>query len=706
MFAFGKHKGKSFEEVAESDVGYCKWVLGLEGPSGQLQAFADFVRANGVASGDGERAASRGRSLGSGRLGSQGEGTNFVCELLSAQEFQVRSEAAGGAAAFVPPNIWKAIGALKGARMSASRKEWLFPMSSYDNVVAELAGLGSVEEVPAWVLGFLRSAKLREHTLAKDRLPARLLPYQLEGVRFGLSRGGRCILGDEMGLGKSVQALSLAAQYTSEWPVLVVCPSTLRWVWQEQIQEWLPMLKPSEVQVVKKGTDVFNADAKFWIISYNLFAADCKAQKGRFQLRPDGTPHKVVIVDESHNIKEWGAERTKAVVPLVRKATRAMLLSGTPTRNAADELHPQLCAVVPGFSGKLADFRARYCIQQSTQIAGRTVNRVIGSRNASELNHLLTSVVMVRRLKKEVLAELPEKRRQKVPLDISDSKAMKDIKRDMEGMTGDFIGGGGGGTEALAALFQRTMNAKVPAVKEYLLEVLQRGDEKVIIFAHHKVMMDAISEMLTKQLAKDRLTHIRIDGGTPAQKRPGLVKTFQTDDSCRIALLSITACGEGLTLTAAGLVIFAELYWVPGAVEQAEARAHRIGTTHSKVVVEYLVVPGSPEERLYNTLERKKLETSHVLDGAAESLGAKEQRPVKPKRKLQPSLDDHVDSKRQAIETPPKGTQAKMKVKMQLQMQVEIETEENGGMTPSPVSRSKVEYLLRAARERQVLTKH
>merc|ERR1719464_2633463 len=115
---------------------------------------------------------------------------------------------------------------------------------------------------------------------------------------------------------------------------------------------------------------------------------------------------------------------------------------------------------------------------------------------------------------------------------------------------------------------------------------------------------------------------MRIDGTTQASKRLELVKKFQEDPSCRIALLSITACGEGLTLTAAGLVIFAELYWVPGAVEQAEARAHRIGTTHTKVVVEFLVVPNSPDEIIYNKLERKKKDTSHVLDGAVTSLDA------------------------------------------------------------------------------------
>merc|ERR1719464_87009 len=135
---------------------------------------------------------------------------------------------------------------------------------------------------------------------------------------------------------------------------------------------------------------------------------------------------------------------------------------------------------------------------------------------------------------------------------------------------------------------------------------------------------------------------MRIDGSTPLGKRHDLVKKFQEDPKCRIALLSITACGEGLTLTAAGLVIFAELYWVPGAVEQAEARAHRIGTTHQRVVVEFLVVPNSPDEHIYNMLERKKKDTSHMLNGAEESLNAKQEARL-PRKRPAPSESQPVN---------------------------------------------------------------
>jgi len=689
--SFGKHRGRTFAQVASADAGYCEWVLKLESPNGQLKDFAEFLRARtGHAqtsnSGPAVPAASsgapcpatvdaRGYSMPPARLGvnqapgtvkhlntpTSGIGINQVpglsilngprlgddsilaCELLQqTRQFVVRVErnpraagpASAGAAVYFPPHIWKAVSSLTSATLSADRRSWLFPLSCHGDVVTSLAKFGKVDPIPKWVFGLLEeSARHKQGELDVARLPPKLLPYQLEGVRFGVGRNGRCLIGDEMGLGKTLQALAIAAQYREELPVLVVCPSSLRWVWKQQAEEWLPeLVHADDVQVITKGADNFRRNAKFWIISYNLLATDAK--KGKFQARPDGSPHQMVIADESHNIKEWSAARTKAVVAILKTAKRAILLSGTPTRNTADELHPQLSSLLPCLAS-FAEFRSRYCVQQQTQIfSGKVVSRVVGARNTTELNSLLNSTVMVRRLKKDVLSQLPPKRRQKIPIEVSDEKVLREIRSEMQTLS-DLMSSGGGG-EAVQTLFLKTAKAKLPAVKEYLLEVLERGDEKTIIFAHHQIVLDGISQSLGEQLRRRGLSYIRIDGHTPGAHRPELVKCFQEDEKCRVALLSITACGEGLTLTAAGLVIFAELFWVPGAVEQAEARAHRIGSSHSKVIVEFLVVPNSPDERIFRSLERKTKDTSCVLDGTSKSLEAEmhERHAARRKRKL------------------------------------------------------------------------
>jgi len=730
---FGKHRGKSFLEVAQSDQGYCKWAMQMESPSGPMQAFVDFLKAvapKAVATpvrrqGPGVPNLLAGRSSnaagGDELLDVRGprldDNITLVLELFSEEEFRVRPETAPGVgfsaqgkilkkeSAYVPPHIFHAISKMKGSVIGDDRRSWIFPLKRHEAVARSLEEVGNVERVPSWVLQMLEKTRRSICMEAcPERLPERLMAYQEAGVSFGLSRGGRCLIGDEMGLGKSVQALALMAQYTEEWPVLVICPSSLRWVWKEQVQEWLPdIVDEDEIQVVKKGSDSFLPDVKFWIISYGLVASGAKGQKTKFQLRPDGSPHEAVIADESHNIKEWSAERTKAVVPLLRQAKRAVLLSGTPTRNSPEELHPQLCGLVQGISCKFADFRARYCMQQQKQVyGGRVVSQVVGARNSTELNTLLSSTIMVRRLKKDVLQELPPKRRQKVPLDVADARALKDIQKQSH-HSADWFNNDKDDDDK-KSLFLRIAQAKLPAVKEYILEVLERGDEKAIVFAHHKMMMDELSDLLEKRLSKDGLTHIRIDGSTPGAKRPELVKKFQTAQDCRIALLSITACGEGLTLTAAGLVIFAELYWVPGAVEQAEARAHRIGTTHNKVVVEFLVVPNSPDEHIYNSLERKKKETSKMLNGLEESLGA-EQR--ERKRKLASIAVAQLDkslshgSKRLAA-LAKSGADAAAAfdsaTPISKKLAVSSSTQSADTQTPSPVSRSKLDLLLRAAK--------
>ncbi|CAE7438940.1 Zranb3 [Symbiodinium sp. CCMP2456] len=618
-FTFGKHRGRSFQDVANTDASYCNWALTMENPNGQLKEFQQYLQRfqkRVPKAPSAPPTASAPRAVATPQKGQLASDITLVCELIQEDQFLVRAERLGSKdPVFVPPHVWQAVGRQEGASLGVDRRSWHFPLHKYKAVVTGLEELGQVEHIPSWVLNLLQKARRAAGDKVQEaRLPPKLLPYQLEGVHFGTEKAGRVLIADEMGLGKTLQALALAAQYRENWPVLVVCPSSLRWVWQEQALQWLNgVLRPCDVQVIRKGSEPLNPECHMWIISYNLLASD--ANRGKFTQRPDGTPHGIVIADESHNMKDWGAARTKTMVPLLRQAHRAVLLSGTPTRNSADELHPQLCGLIPDVA-RLVDFRARYCVmQQQSFHGGRAISRVVGARCAAELNFLLMSTVMIRRQKKEVLSQLPEKRRQRVPLDV-DGKLLRGVQSDD---LHDFIGDGPSKPDS-SDIFMQIAKAKLKAVKEYLSEVLERVDDKIIIFAHHKLMLDEISELLKKHLPKMSCSFIRIDGSTPMAKRQEIVRQFQEDPSCRIALLSITACGEGLTMTAASLVIFAELYWVPGCVEQAEARAHRIGSTHSKVVVEFLVAPNTPDEIIYNSLERKKQDTSAVLDGFAESM--------------------------------------------------------------------------------------
>lgn len=296
-------------------------------------------------------------------------------------------------------------------------------------------------------------------------------------------------------------------------------------------------------------------------------------------------------------------------------------------RNSPDELYPQLCGLLAHFPlfSELA-FKQRYCLMEVKHYRGRApVTKIVGARNSLELNNFITSTCMIRRLKKDVLHQLPEKRRQKVPLEIMNAEAIRTLRADMSKVNPEHFMPGKDLAETdlvMSSLLLKTSRAKLPAIKTHLLAVLEGSNEKAIIFAHHHEIIDEICSMIDNALRNCGLTYIQVDGRTPAVKRPELVKKFQENDTCRFAVLSITACGEGLSFTAAGLVIFAELYWVPGAIEQAEARAHRLGTAHNKVLVEFLVMPNSYDEVVYSRLNKKLIGTSLCLNGVAETLMA------------------------------------------------------------------------------------
>lgn len=547
------------------------------------------------------------------------DGVIAVVELVTRERFELRPErmeegCSVGFPGWLPKQAFADISGWPDNEFDTAKKCWTFPLSSYRDIEARLVQRKwPYEAIPDFVLNaLLRKDPIQTESQKLPDLHESLMPYQREGVEFGYRQAkGRVLIGDEMGLGKTLQALVLASFYLEEWPVLVICPSSVRFVWKEQATKWLPHLcSEDSVQVITKGKTSFRSDATVWVISYNLLADSRTGSK--FTARPDGQRHRVVICDESHNIKEWKTQKTRTVVSILDSSDRAILLSGTPIRNNPDDIHPQLCGLkLPGLL-KPHLFRRRYCRESTGSFGGQSFRKVAGARNAAELNLVLTSTIMIRRLKKDVLKELPEKRRQKVPIEPAATKLVKELRGQMENMA----------DESISMLFKKLASVKLPEVKEYVVEVLDRGNEKFIVFGHHHVMLDGLEEALQKRLKQDGLSYVRICGATPAAKRLDYVNEFQDNPDCRVALLSITACCEGLTLTAAGLVIFAELYWVPGTVEQAEARAHRIGTKHTKVVVEFLVVPGTPDDLIFNKLERKKRDCSSILDNLDETFEA------------------------------------------------------------------------------------
>lgn len=152
---------------------------------------------------------------------------------------------------------------------------------------------------------------------------------------------------------------------------------------------------------------------------------------------------------------------------------------------------------------------------------------------------------------------------------------------------------------ALLKYFFETSASKILAVRDYIIDLLESG-RKFLVFAHHKMMLDDIASCLTQKKYK----FIRIDGSTPAGVRQSLCDQFQQNKECLVAVLSITAANTGLTLTEASAVVFAELFWNPGALVQAEDRVHRIGQKNS-VNIHYLVAKKTADDYLWPLIQNK-----------------------------------------------------------------------------------------------------
>ncbi|CAE6973508.1 ZRANB3 [Symbiodinium natans] len=256
------------------------------------------------------------------------------------------------------------------------------------------------------------------------------------------------------------------------------------------------------------------------VVSYNLLSAAEQDPTGPGAFRD----FQMIIVDECHQLRGQSSKRAQAVVPLAKRAKHALLLTGTPLVARAEDAYPLLEALLPEEElPPPSDFAARY---------GRR-----GARRLQELHALLGSV-MLRRTKADMLPQLPKKRRRRVVLDL-------------EARAGSMAAAAH--EEAVEKACERLATTKKAAVAEYL-SCLVAANVRFLVFAHHLAMLDALETSLQEQSTR----YFRIDGSTPMAERSKYVESFQSSEEFQVALLSLTACSQGFTLSAASLVVFAE----------------------------------------------------------------------------------------------------------------------------------------------------
>ena len=465
----------------------------------------------------------------------------------------------------------------------------------------------TLAEIPSYVTRVRKKnhPKVFDHLKIAPKLWNTLFPYQKEGVEQIINKyGSRCLLGDDMGLGKTFQALAFISFHINtnadSIRVLVVCPSYLRYHWQHALNEWLDL----DSQIAKKGKDVLTE--KVCIVSYSMLKA--------LAIKP--CVFNVVVCDESHYAKSRKALRTKALTPICKSAKAALLITGTPALNRPIELFSQLLMLRPAYVKNYSAFAARYC--NGKQTAFGYDDR--GSSNEKELAWLLRKGFMVRRLKRDVLSQLPAKIRNSIWLEIKKCElgaVEKEFKR-WKRLNERIYKLASGSEEQREMIFERktvisllyllTAEAKIKAVVNWVVDALAKG-RSFIFFAYHLNILNAVEEAV-KNL---NLGYIRIDGSTPSHKRTSYVETFQTDPNIRIAILSIGAAGAGITLTRVNECVFGELVWTPGEIIQAEDRIHRIGQD-KKCEINYLLGTETLDSYMFPNICKKLLTIDQITD--------------------------------------------------------------------------------------------
>ena len=457
-----------------------------------------------------------------------------------------------------------------------------------------------------------------------------LYDFQKDGIKFGIERKGRILLADEMGVGKTVQAIGIALMYKEEWPVLIICPSSLKFVWRDEILKWIPDINDDKIniQIFKSSKDYFKCGVKIYIMSYDLTVKlEDKITEKNF---------KFIIADEAHYMKSPDAKRTKCLMPIIKRSKRVILITGTPILAKPVELYPLLTMLRPDLFHNFKEFGNRYC-DPKRNFFGMDWT---GSSNPKELNYILRHI-MIRRLKKEVMNQLPPKKRQKVEIQ-TDPKVIKQIQainlssekiiEKINELNNSQINPNivnyvnpekpENDNENLLNLFNKVYNlsaeAKISGVKEYIHYLIDNKC-KFLIFAHHMKMLDGIEE----EVKKLKVDYIRIDGKVKLEKRQEYVYKYQHDETCLVAILSITACYTGITLTAASTVVFSELHMTPAVMIQAEDRAHRIGQEHECVNIHYLYGPDTIDEVLFRMLNQKQNIFSNTLDNMVKNMEVK-----------------------------------------------------------------------------------
>jgi SWI/SNF-related matrix-associated actin-dependent regulator 1 of chromatin subfamily A len=351
------------------------------------------------------------------------------------------------------------------------------------------------------------------------------------------------------------------------------------------------------ISVVRSRKDVFDTRG-IVIVSYNLASSGALGQ-WRWDF---------LILDEAHACKNPASNTSRACLVTIWNSCRYRLaMTGTPVPNGrAFEAWTLFSRLLPSHFGESSRYIERYCIPEHTDW-GVTYPH---SKNLEELGRIAREHFMVRRRREEILSQLPDLIRCRVPLEVPRLKvqeAVKDLDVDTEEVVYSIDMNIPLRSDALSTARRKLGILKVEPAIEFLKSVVLEETNKVVVFCHHREVFFPLLEGLKREGV------VSINGTTSLDDRQRAIDAFQNDDKVRVFLASITAASTGITLTAASTVVFIEADWVPSVNEQAEGRINRIGQRADLMRAIYLVVPDSLDEAVMWSVHRKQRNIGKIM---------------------------------------------------------------------------------------------
>ncbi len=475
-------------------------------------------------------------------------------------------------------------------RFLAAGEVWVDPPA--------LALLQEIREQHARAAGLVALSAATDAPLQLPGLGGELKPFQRAGVAYLLAQR-RAFLADEQGLGKTIEALA-TLEADGAYPAVVVCPASLKLNWLRELQRWLPGRSAQALAGNGAGAPIAVADVT--VVNYDILAA-------RARELCDLAP-RALVLDESHYCKNAAAKRTQAVQALstaVPVDGLVLALTGTPVVNRPTELISQLRIL-----GRLQDFGSGVKFGE----------RFRGPDAHLRLHWHLRARCFVRRVKADVLPQLPAKTRAVVPVELDNEAEYRLAERDvvawLQSQPLDLRELDAKVAAALRAERLVRLNAlkllaargKLRAALTWIHDFCSSG-ERLVVFAHHCEIQRAVLGHFPRAL--------HILGPDSHSARDAALRAFQAPDdpANQLIVCSIEVAGQGLTLTRSSNVVFLELDWTPAKHDQAEDRCHRIGQQDA-VNVSYLLAAETIDETISTLLERKRAVIGAVTDGREE----------------------------------------------------------------------------------------